>query len=181
MAGWLTSTLPPVGPTVQNGATVVANPISVNGTLSGGEALSVSNLSGTGMLVPLDTYQASGQPAQSVAASAFQIASLAASLIQNTATSTVHTATLNTTSGLMLTESLSTAAGATYTFQLVNSLITATSNVPQVQMRDGTNTAGAASVTSITNAAGTATVVFTNTGTAAWNGTKIITFAIPPV
>jgi hypothetical protein len=178
MPGLSTNGLPPVQPAIQNGATVIVDGISVNGTISGGLTPNYSNLIPTAVLVAADTYLAAGQPSQSVAPSAFQIAAAAASLIANTATSTVHTATLNTTAGYILTESLATAAGATYTFQLVNSLITAAAAIPQVQMQDGTNTGGATQVTSITNAAGTSTIVFTNSGTTAWNGTKVIAFHV---
>lgn len=151
------------------------NAISNNGTAV--SPVPYTNLSAKSAQIAVDTELSSGSSPQSVAATPFQIASAAAALINNTATSTVHTATLNTTSGMMVTEALTTAAGATYTFQIVNSLIVGASTaLPQVQMKDGTNTAGAAQVTNITNAAGTCTVVFTNTGTAAWNGTKLITF-----
>jgi len=161
--GWLTNGVQKVQAAVQNGTTTDPVPL----TLLPSTAL----FSG-------DTETSAGQQPQTVAASSFDIASAAAALIQNTATSTVHTATLNTTSGLMLTEALTTAAGSDYTFQLVNSLITATSRIPMVQFKDGTNTAGSARLKSIANATGTATLVFTNTGTAAWNGTKIITFHV---
>jgi len=164
MAGWISNGVQQVQARVQNGVTVSPVPLT--------------NISSPSMLLSVDTETASGQQPQTVAASPFQVASAAAALIQNTTTSTAHTGTLNTTSGLMLTEALTTAAGATYTFQIVNSLITATSAAPQVQIHDGTNTAGNAEVTSITNATGTTTAVFTNTGTAAWNGTKIITFHV---
>lgn len=167
MAGWLSNGLP----------TVVA--ITQNGTASVAPLGSYTNLSSKSALIDVDTGLATGQSPQTVAVSPFQIASAAAALIQNTATSTVHTATLNTVSGLMYTEALTTAAGSDYTFQIVNSLIVgATTAAPQVQMHFGTCTAGDVAVKSITNAAGTCTAVFTNTGTAAWNGTQIITFHI---
>lgn len=165
MPGWLTNGMQAIQARIQNGTT--ASPVPY------------TNLSSASPRIPVDTETAAGQQPQTAAASPFDIAACAASLINNTATSTVHTATLNTTSGMMVTEVLTTAAGATYTFQIVNSLIVSTSTpAPQVQMKDGTNTAGAVEVTSITNAAGTSTAVFTNTGTAAWNGTKLILFHV---
>lgn len=151
-------------------------PISTNGTAQVPPLGEYSNLAIANATIPVDTNLANGSGPETVLASVFQIAAAAGALIQNTVTSTVHTGTLNTNSGLMLTEALTTAAGADYTFQLVNSLITAAGAIPQVQIHDGTNTAGGANVKSITNATGTATCVFTNTGTAAWNGTKVITF-----
>lgn len=153
------------------------NALQNNGTVVA--PVPYTNLDAAGARIVVDTEQTNGQAPQSVNASPFDVASCAAALIQNTATSTVHTATLNTRSGLMYTEALTTAAGADYTFQIVNSLIVGASTaIPQVQIHDGTNTAGAAQVKNITNAAGTCTAVFTNTGTAAWNGTKIITFHV---
>lgn len=164
MPGLLTNGYPTIG-AVSNNGTAAVPPLGTYTNLSAGLAL-----------IPVDTEATGGQSQQSVAASPFQIAAAACALINNTVTSTVHTGTLNTTSGMMVTEALTTAAGSDYTFQLVNSLITATGAIPQVQIHDGTNTAGAARIASITNATGTSTVVITNSGTAAWNGTKLISF-----
>jgi hypothetical protein len=163
LAGWLTNGLQLVQALVQNGVT--ASPVPL------------TNIQDTIDLVPVDTQLASGANPQTVGANAFQLACSAMGLINNTATSTVHTATLNTSSGMMVTEALTTAAGATYTFQLVNSLIVSTTTpAPFVQVKGGTNTAGTPQVTSITNAAGTSTVVITNVGTAAFNGTLLLGF-----
>lgn len=159
--GWLTNGVQKVQPLVINGVTTAPVPLT---------------LLPTSALLPADTEASAGQQPQTVAASVFDIASAAASLINNTATSTVHTATLNTTSGMMVTEALTTAAGADYTFQLVNSLVTATGAAPRVAVRNGTNTAGAMALKSITNATGTATVVISNIGTAALNGTILLAF-----
>jgi hypothetical protein len=161
--GWLTNGVQKVQAAVQNTTTTDPVPLTLLPSTA---------------LIPADTESTAGQQPQTVAASAFDIAAAAAAFITNSATSTVHTATLNTTSGYMLTEALTTAAGADYTFQLVNSLITATGPIPKVQMKDGTNTAGAARLKSIVNATGTATCVFSNVGTAAFNGTKTILFHI---
>lgn len=177
MPGWLSNGVPPVAPSVQNGVTVTANGIINNGVTTGGEPLAYSNL-GSSALIPADTETSGGAIPQTVATTPFQIAAHAAAFINNTATSTTHTATLNTEQGMMYTESLSTAAGGTYTFQLVNSLITATGAIPQVQIHKGTCTQGGEAVNSITNATGTATVVFANTGAAAWNGTMVIGFHV---
>ena len=164
MAGWLSDGMPTIG-AISNNGTAQTPPLGV-----------YTNLSPTAALIPVDTEQARGASPQSVAASPFQIACAAMALIQNTTTSTVHTGTLNTKSGLMYTEALTTAAGADYTFQIVNSGVAADSDIPQVQMHSGTNTQGDIAVKSITNASGTCTAVFTNTGTAAWNGTMILGF-----
>lgn len=177
MPGWLTNGLPIIEAPTQNGV-ATGTPPGTAGSYGGDNSGAYSNLSAANARLPVDTESASGMTPQSVAATPFQIAAAACALINNTATSTVHTATLNTTSGMMVTEALTTAAGADYTFQLVNSLITTLVAAPQVQMHDGTNTAGAVAVKSITNATGTCTAVFTNTGTAAWNGTKLISFHV---
>lgn len=177
MPGWITNGMPPIGAAVQNGVTVSANPINVNGTLSGGEALTYSNL-GVSALLPVDTELSSGGTPQTVAATAFQIASIAAELFANTATSTVHAATLNTVAGLITTEALTTAAGGTYTFTLTNSLLVAGAAAPQIQIRSGTNTGGGFTVTSVTNATGSCAIVITNSGTTALNGTILIAFHV---
>ncbi len=167
-AGWLNNGVVRIQPRVQNGTTVAPVPYT--------------NLDVYGGAVSVDDNVTAGQQPQTAAASPFDIACAAMALIQNTATSTTHTATLNTTSGLMYTEALTTAAGSAYTFQLVNSGVSATSRLPRVQIHSGTNTANSGipnagvEVTSISNASGTCTAVFTNWGTAALNGTMIIGF-----
>src|SRR5580658_8655675 len=152
MAGWLTNGLALIQALVSNGVTAVPTPYT--------------NVQDTSTLLPLDVVNSSanaGAEPITVAVTPFQLAASAMALINNTATSTVHTATLNTASGMMVTEALTTAAGAAYTFQLVNSLIVSASTpAPSVQVKGGTNTAGTPQVTSITNAAGTSTVVVTN-------------------
>lgn len=181
MAGWLTANMTPITALVTNGATSVAGQISNNATLSGGETITYTQLGAAAML-PLDTEQGSGAPPQTVAATAFQIAAHASNLIINTGSSTAGAATLNTVGGMVTTESLSTAVGSTYTFTLTNSLIstanTPPSPVPQIALYDNTNTGGATQINSITNGAGSAVVVFQNTGTAAWNGKKVFCFHI---
>ncbi len=127
--------------------------------------------------IPVDTNLTAGLNPASVGASPFQVAAIYAEAAANTATSTVHAATLNTRAGVIVTEALTTAAGATYTFTLTNSLITATST-PMVSMYSVTNTAGTITLTSITPAAGSVVFVWTNTGTAAFNGTMNVVFHI---
>jgi len=163
-SGFLTNGLPTIGAPTVNGA-AVAFPNGV-----------VSEV-GSSMLVPVDTQLANGQAPQSVAATAFQIAGIYAEAAGNTATSTAGAATSNTKGGVITTESLSTAAGSTYTFTLTDSLITsATQAAPQVAMYSKTNTGGSIALTSVTNANGSSVWVFTNTGTTAFNGTMTIVF-----
>jgi len=113
-----------------------------------------------------------------VAATPFQVACEALAFIQNTATSTVHAATLNTVAGLLYTEALTTAAGAAYTFTLTNSLLSTSVAAPQLQIHSGTNTAGDPEVTSVVNGSGNTVITITNRGTAAFNGTMIMGFHV---
>jgi hypothetical protein len=136
-----------------------------------------SNLDSKG-LVGVDTNISAGAVPQTVGATVFQIAAFFAELSSNTATSTVHAATLNTIAGLITTEALTTAPGANYVFTLTNSLLTAGAAAPQVQVHSGTNTAGGIAVASVVNATGSTVITITNTGTAAFNGTLLIAFHI---
>ena len=162
-AGFLTNGLPTVGAPTVNGAGV-SPPSGI-----------VTEL-GAGMTVPVDTNLANGQPPQSVSATIFQIAAVQSEIAANTATSTAGAATLNTLGGTITTESLSTAAGGTYSFVLTDSQLAATST-PQFAMYAKTNTGGSRpQIVSVTSASGSATVVFSNQGTTAWNGTMVIAF-----
>lgn len=126
-------------------------------------------------LVPADTQLANGAPPQTVAPSTMQLAALGAAMAANTATAVSGAATLSTEFGSVTTDSLTTAAGATYTLTLTNSTITAASKV-QAQVFAKTSTAGLLRVTSVTPAAGSVVIVVTNVGTAAANGTALVTF-----
>lgn len=92
-------------------------------------------------------------------------------LAQGLATSTAGAATVNLPLSSVTTESLTTAAAATYSFTLTNSLITATS-VVTASVGNGTNSAGSPCITTITPAAGSAVIVIQNIhASAALNGT----------
>jgi hypothetical protein len=181
MPGWTTNGLPPISAPVQNGVTINVGGINVNGTISGGETLTYTQL-GASALFSSDTQLTSGGVPQSVAATAWQIAAHAVPLFKNTATSTAGAATLNTMSGVIQTESLSTAPGSTYTMTLTNSLIssanTPPSPVPQVEMLSYSNTQGTVQINSITNGVGSVVVVVQNSGSQAFNGTFLIPFHI---
>jgi hypothetical protein len=126
-------------------------------------------------LIPVDTNRAGGGAPQTVAANPFQIAAVYAESEANTTTSTAHNAVLNTTGALVTTESLSTAAGSTYSFTWTNSTFTTASTCPYAVMFNKSNTAaGVMSYTSCTMASGVATLVFTNVGTAALSGTMMM-------
>lgn len=95
-----------------------------------------------------------------------------------TGTSTAGAATVNTQVGQITTEALTTAAAATYTFTLTNSLIKATSIV-LVSIGKGTATTGEPAPHFITPAAGSAVILIRNdAAAAALNGTITINFAV---
>jgi hypothetical protein len=94
------------------------------------------------------------------------------------ATSTAGAATINQQAGQITTEALTTAAGATYTMTLTNSLVSATSTV-LVTVGKGTATTGTATVCWVTPAAGSAVITIQNiNASAALNGTITINFAV---
>jgi hypothetical protein len=96
----------------------------------------------------------------------------------SSATSTAAAATLDKTAGQITTEALTTAAGATYTFTLTNSLIAATSIV-LVTVGKGTATTGEPVVQFVTPAAGSVVILIRNVAaSAALNGTITINFAV---
>ena len=93
------------------------------------------------------------------------------------ATSTANAATINTQSGIITTEALTTAAGATYIMTLTNSLINASSVVSTV-VGNGTNTKCGLSPITVTPAAGSVVMQFQNVGLTALNGTIKIGFTV---
>jgi hypothetical protein len=174
MAGWLSNGVVNPGPATVNGVVQVA-PAGTYPQLS-----SLAEISA-------DTEQLAGASPQTVAAFAAQIAMIACAMIHNTQTSTVHAATSNTFSGQVVTEALTTAAGAVYTFTLTNSLIAATTNLATpayanivFDIRSGTNTVPGMVPTSATAGAGSTVLTFTNNGTAALNGTMVIGWHLAP-
>ena len=165
MAGMLTNGLPLVGAQIQNGTAQSAP----KGVVTQGDANS---------LLPMDTELANGENPASVAVTLAQAALISAKIAANTATSTAGAATLNTQAGTVTTESLSTAAGATYSFTLTNSLITTASAPPYVGFYSKTNTGGQVTVQSVTVGAGSAVIVIENSGTTAFNGTFVLAFHV---
>lgn len=93
-----------------------------------------------------------------------------------TATATAGAATLNKGSGIVTSEALTTAAGATYTLTITNSTIVA-SDLVFASVQLGTATTGTPVVTTATAGNGTLTVVVQNIhASAALNGTIKISF-----
>jgi hypothetical protein len=95
-----------------------------------------------------------------------------------TATATAGAATLDKISGKITTESLTTAAGASYTLTLTNLTIVAT-DVVIPSVANGTNAAGTPMVVTVTPAAGSVVLVIKNDHSAdAFNGTLVISFTV---
>jgi len=158
MAGFLTNGLPQVA----------------SGSAAAGTRYNQIN---GGELIPVDTLKASGSNPQSVAATTFEIAALAAGMSVNTGTSTAAATTQNTLYGRSVTEALSTAAAATYTYTLTNSTVAATSTVDVSILPLGSTVRGL-ELTSVTPAAGSVVFVFTNNGSAAVNGTHLLVWRV---
>lgn len=98
-----------------------------------------------------------------------------------TATSTAGAGTVNAQTGLITTEALTTAAGATYTMTLTNSLITSRSMV-FVTVAKGTATAGEPVVQFVTPSTGSAVILIRNVAAAAaLDGTIKIGFKVENV
>ena len=93
------------------------------------------------------------------------------------AVSTAGAATINKTAGQITTEALTTAAGATYTMTLTNSLIAATSIV-LVTVGKGTATTGEPVVQFVTPVAGSVVILIKNVASVALNGTIKIGFVV---
>lgn len=186
-SGWLTNGVQTVGAPIQNGVTVTLSPFTNNGVPQPGpvapQYAQLDSMAG----ISADTEATKGSQPQTVAAMAAQIAMIAVAMVKNQQTSTVHAATSNTFSGSVVTEALTTAPGAVYTFTLTNSLIAAATNTAtpvyaniMFDVRSGTNTIPGLTPTSSTAAAGSTVLTFTNTGTAALNGTMIISWHLMP-
>lgn len=95
-----------------------------------------------------------------------------------TATATAGAATMNTQKGKVTTESLTTAAGSTYTLTLTNSKVTAASHV-FASAANGTNTQGELTVQRVEPGAGSVVILVKNThASQAFNGTIKIAFFV---
>ncbi len=96
-----------------------------------------------------------------------------------TATATAGAATLNKSSGVVTTESLTTAQDALYTLTLTNSEVAAAS-VVVASLANGTNTQGSPMIEKITPAAGSVVITVRNrhASAEALNGTLKIAFAV---
>jgi hypothetical protein len=95
-----------------------------------------------------------------------------------TAAATAGAATLSRYSGVVTSESITTAAGSNYTLTLTNTLIAAADQV-FVSVSFGTNTQGTPYVSTVTPAAGSVVIVIKNDhATLAFNGTIKVQFLV---
>jgi hypothetical protein len=95
-----------------------------------------------------------------------------------TATSIAAAGTVNASKGRVTTEALTTAAGADYTFSLINNRISA-SSILNLSLDNGTNTTAPVLPHQVTCAAGSATVKIRNGhASSALNGTLKIGFVV---
>lgn len=99
-------------------------------------------------------------------------------VLTGSATSTAGAATINAQTGVITTEALTTAAGATYVMTLTNSLIKS-SSIVSVVVGKGTATGGSLSPAWVTPGTGSAVIVLQNNDLAtAVNGTTKIAFSV---
>ena len=122
-------------------------------------------------------FEIDGQPIETDASALAEAAIGGAS--GSAATSTAGAVTLNNASaGMITTESVSTAAGGTYSLTITSNLIKATSLV-MATVTLGTATTGAGVVSHVTPANGSVVIKVQNIhASAAFNGTLKIGFAI---
>lgn len=95
-----------------------------------------------------------------------------------TATAVAGAVTLNKMSGVITTEVLTTAAGATYLLTLTNSDIAA-ADIVLASVNLGAGTGGVPCVTAVKSGAGSVTILIQNIhATAAFNAAIVISFAV---
>lgn len=98
--------------------------------------------------------------------------------VVGTVTGASNAATLQGGDGIITTESLTTAAGATFTETLTNGSI-AVGDLVQVTVGNGSNTGGTPALTTVTPAAGSVVIIVQNIhASAAFNGTLKIGFHV---
>lgn len=132
--------------------------------------------------IPMDTEYPEGIAPQTAAVTVAQLAAQGggnngvASGFVGTATAVAGAAILDASVGVITTESLTTAAAATYTLTLTNSVAIVGSAV-QATIGNGTNST-AGTVISATASLGAVTFAVTNVSAAALNGTLLISYSI---
>lgn len=124
--------------------------------------------------IPADTNYAGGAAPQTAAVTSAAIKTYANGGAIVTATGSAGASTANGERVVITTESLSTAAGATFTETITDSAVTAAS-LPLCSVWFGTSTTGTPTVTRTTPGSGTLTVIVQNIhASAALNGTIVI-------
>lgn len=121
---------------------------------------------------PMDTHLTSGRGPQTYSVTPVIMKNYVfGNTAAGTATASSGAATMNAGRGIVTSEALTTAAGATYTLTLTDSAIAATS-VIHANVGYGTSTTGMPTVANVVPAAGSATIVVQNIhASAALNGT----------
>jgi hypothetical protein len=95
-----------------------------------------------------------------------------------TACATAGAATINAPAGVVTSESITTAAAATYTLTVSNPQVAAT-DIVFASVQNGTNSAGLAHIATVTPAAGSLVVIVRNAhASAAFNGTVKVAFVV---
>jgi hypothetical protein len=95
-----------------------------------------------------------------------------------TATATAGAATLNKSAGVITSESVTTAAGASYTLTLTNSTIAAADQV-FASIAFGTSTTGTPVISRVTPGAGSVVIIVRNVdASAAFNGTLKVAYGV---
>lgn len=99
--------------------------------------------------------------------------------VKLTATASSGAATLNGVSGIITSESITTAAAADYTLTITNSAVKNGANiVPLVWVMNGTNSGGAPTVSTVTGGTTQIVVKIHNSGASAFNGTIKVGFQL---
>ena len=159
-------------------AGVYTNGFRQVGPLSGAAPFGVWDHLRGSELIAVDTEALAGAFPQTVAASPFHIAALAAGLAGNAGTASSGAVTISKLMGTITTDSQSLTAGSTYTITLTNTLISATSTLLASVYPLSNTVTSRVVITSITPAAGSATIVIKNEGPTTLNGTFLVPFMV---
>jgi hypothetical protein len=154
--------------------TTLSSTVAVSGPVAATTLSASSAVSGAGFTALF----ASPPPLGTTAPAAATVSQLNVDTGTKTATASAGAATLNKMAGVITSESLSTAAGATYTLTLTDSDIAAADQV-MASVGFGSDTVGTPVVTTVTPAAGSVVIVVQNIhATAALSGTIKVAFVV---
>ena len=134
-----------------------------------GGAISATSLTLAGAISGVTTFVGSGLAT---------VGSLKVDTGTKTATATAGAATLAKMSGVITSESLTTAAGALYTLTITNSTVAA-ADIAFASVQNGTNTQGTPHIVSVTPGSSSLVIVVRNDhASEALNGTIKVAFAV---